>query len=386
MVLKRLLGAIALAIATAGPPALAQEAATVATLQRPGTLVSADPVVAAPPGAQAWRIVYWTRSDDDRPLRVTGMVVAPREAAPGRARKVVAWAHGTSGVVERCALSSNPAFFAVTPALGEMIAAGYVVVAPDYPGLGSPMPHGYLAGRETARSVLDAVRAARQIPGAAAGRDFAVWGESQGGHAALWTAAEARAYARELRLVGTAAAAPPTDLPRNLEGMGDKNVQAMLLAYLTYSWSQRYGAPMDKVFNRIDRGVASRLARNNCIELDAKPRLGTIVGILAIRSALRNKDIAEIDGWSGLARRNSIAAGRVPGPVLIAQSAQDPIVSAAVTRDFAQALCRRGRAVWYEPLAGGDHARTAANSARATLDWIARRFAGERPASNCRRL
>src|SRR3546814_20740867 len=72
--------------------------------------------------------------------------------------------------------------------------------------------HPYLVGGDTARSVLDAVRAARPIPGAAAGGQFAVWGESQGGHAAPWAAISAQSYAPEPRLVGPAAAAPPTDL------------------------------------------------------------------------------------------------------------------------------------------------------------------------------
>src|SRR3546814_10703141 len=101
------------------------------------------------------------------------------------------------------------------------------------------MPHPYLVGGDTARSVLDAVRAARAIPGAAAGGQFAVWGESQGGHAALWTAIAAKSYAPELRLVGTAAAAPPTDLADNMRKASEPNVRALLMGFTMYSWSQR---------------------------------------------------------------------------------------------------------------------------------------------------
>jgi pimeloyl-ACP methyl ester carboxylesterase len=360
--------------------------ASTAHAQSAGELVSADPVIDTPPGSQAWRITYWTRSEDNRPLRVTGMVVAPREAMPRAPRKVVAWAHGTSGVAEKCALSTNPDFFGVTPALGEMIAAGYVVVAPDYPGLGSAMPHGYLSGKETAHSVLDAVRAARAIPGAAAGGDFVVWGESQGGHAALWTAIEARRYARDLNLRGTAAAAPPTDLAENLRLGTDENVKAMLVAFLAHSWSQRYGAPLDKLFGPVNRGVATRLARNNCIQLDASPRLGTILGVLSIRNALKDADIAHTRGWSHLAKSNSVKASRVPGPVFIAQSVDDPIIAPSVTVAFARELCRKGRAVQYETLPGGDHAHSARDSKEATLAWIAGRFAGQRPQSTCGRF
>src|SRR3546814_6948003 len=88
--------------------------------------------------------------------------------------------------------------------------------------------HPFLVGPDTANAVLDAVRAAREIPGAAAGSDFAVWGESQGGQAALWTAITARSYAPDLTLVGTAAAAPPTDLAANLRDGSDKNARPLL--------------------------------------------------------------------------------------------------------------------------------------------------------------
>ena len=311
--------------------------------QAAGSLVTAEPIVATPAGMQAWRIAYLTTSEDGRAVKVTGMVIAPREAQPREPRAVIAWAHGTSGVAEKCALSTNARFFDATPALGDMIRAGYVVVAPDYPGLGSPITHGYLVGRETGRSVLDAVRAARAIPGAFAGSRFAAWGESQGGHAALWTAIESRTYAPELTLVGTAAAAPPTDLVQNLRLGSDPNVRAMLTAFLAYSWSERLAAPLKTLFNPLERGVVTRLARNNCVDLDASPRIGTILGVAAVRKAMKNKDLGRIEPWASLARRNSPAARAVPGPVFLAQSMADPIVAPQVTLAFARALCRAGR-------------------------------------------
>lgn len=374
----RLLGAVLLCVAVA----FAQPAAA----QRAGTLVSADAVVDTPPGMQAWRIAYRTTSQDGASLQVTGMVVAPREALPARPRRVIAWTHGTWGVVERCVLSPSARFFAATPGLEEMIRRGYVVVAPDYPGLGNPMPHGYLVGRETARSVLDAVRAAQAIPGAAAGRGFAVWGESQGGHAALWTASEARSYAPGLTLVATAAAAPPTDLAANLRLGTDANVRTMLTAFVAYSWSERFRAPLGTLFNRSTQGVVTRLARNNCIELGKTPRLGTILGVAAVRRALRNKDLGKIEPWAGIARTNSVTAGLVPGPLLITQTEEDPIVAPAVTLAFARQFCRSGRALRYIRLPGGDHGHSARDSSTATLDWVDARFAGEREPNDCRSL
>lgn len=313
------------------------------------------------------------------------MVVAPREAQPSEPRKVVAWTHGTWGVVESCAPSASPAFWTQTPAVEAVGRRGFVVVASDYPGLGSSGQHAYLVGRETARSVLDAVRAAREIAGAHAGSEFAVWGESQGGHAALWTAAEAREYAPDLRLVGTAAAAPPTDLVANLREAGDENARAFLSALLAYSWSRRFNAPLDKLFGPLNRGVANSLAQR-CISLDSTPKFATLLGILSIRNALRGKDMARLPTWGPLARRNSIAAGRVPGPVLVAQSVADPLVAPTVTAAFARQLCRQGKPVRYVSIPGGDHALSARNSAEVTLAWLGDRFAARRADSDCGRF
>src|SRR5262249_56873835 len=107
--------------------------------------------------------------------------------APAGGRDVIAWAHPTSGVVESCAPSLMPDLAGTIWGLSDMLARGYVVVANDYPGLGTPGMHPYLIGESEGRAVLDSVRAARDLPDAGASNRFAVWGHSQGGHASLYT-------------------------------------------------------------------------------------------------------------------------------------------------------------------------------------------------------
>lgn len=355
-----------------------------ATAQQAGRLIAADPVVDSPAGVQAWRVRYWTTNQYGQPLEVTGVVAAPREAIPTRPRRVIAWTHGAWGVAEKCAPSLSPNFFAATAGI-DAVHRGYVVVAPDYIGLASPTMHPFLVGPDTAQAVLDGVRAALEIPGAAAGSDFAVWGESQGGHAALWTATAARAYAPDLTLIATAAAAPPTDLAANLRDSSDKNARALLLSFVLHSWSTLYGFSMDGVANRTNQGIISRLAQNNCVSLDKKPKLGTILGILTIVRATKNKDIAKIEPFGSFARANSVDAARVPGPLLIAQSRNDTIVAPSVTRKFAKAVCRRGTALRWIGMTG-DHGSSARDSAQETIGWITARFDGTPPPNDCRRI
>lgn len=352
-----------------------------ALAQRAGQLIAADPVVETPGGMQAWRVRYWTTDDGGRPLEVTGMVVAPREAIPPQPRHVIAWAHGTSGVSNQCAPSTSPDFW--KQAALEAVRRGYVLAAPDYPGLGNAGPHPYLVGPITARSTLDAVRAAAQIPGAAAGNRFAVWGESQGGHAALWTGQLAGRYASDLSLVGVAAAAPPTDLVRNLRQGSDPSVRAFLTAFTAYSWSRYYGAPLSTLGGRQTQGIITRLSENNCVTLDAKPKLGTIIGITVLRRNLRNVDLGRIQPWSTHARNNSVNAAQIQVPMLIAQHPKDVIVAPAVTRQFARNACALRKRIRWVDIVGKGHQTSAQDSAAITLDWIGNRFAGIGARSDC---
>lgn len=369
---KLALTAALLGSALAASPALAQA----------GRLIAADPMLETPAGTQAWKIRYLTTDDRGRAREVTGVVVAPREAVPARPRPVLAWTHGTWGTTEKCGPSLSPNFFAKTPAI-EAVSRGYVVVAPDYIGLGNPGPHPYLVGTATARSVLDAVRAVQAMPAAAAGRRFAVWGESQGGHAALWTGQLAGVDGAGLELVGVAAGAPPTDLAANFRQASDPNAKAFLTALATDSWSSYYGVPL-QIGARRTPGIIRRMAAN-CVVVDSGPKLGTLLGILALRQDLKRTDLGTLPPWSSFVRANSTSpVSRVP--VLFAQTQGDPLVAPAVTRAFARRMCANRVRVGWIDLPGKDHATTAKQSAAATLAWIDDRFAGRLAPNQCGRF
>ena len=354
-----------------------------AVAQRAGTLIGAQSVDDAPPNVRAWRIDYWTSGNRNQPIRVTGMVIAPRDRSTAGPRRVIAWTHGLIGIAKRCAPSLGNTNFTLIPALDDVIRRGYTVVAPDYPGLGSDMVHPVLVGTSEGKSTLDAVRAARAIPEADGGSRFAVWGESQGGHAALWTGQLWSSYAPDLQLVGIAAIVPPTDLHRNFKEGSDARVRALLTAYTATSWSRYYGASMSILGPRSVQNVMTRLADNNCVNFDAKPKLGTIIGIVIAQRAIRNLDLGTKQPWGRLMRENSPSAAAIKVPALIATGTGDTIVAPAVVRDFARAACASGKTVRFISVPGGEHGTVARTEAEATLGWIDARFAGGRAPSNC---
>ncbi|MEO7276730.1 MAG: alpha/beta fold hydrolase, partial [Sphingomicrobium sp.] len=342
---------------------------------------------------RAWSIHYWSMGENGQLQDLTGIVAAPDTGQSSPTRPVLAWTHGTWGVARQCAPSlspsffdstpgTSPTFFTATPAL-DMVAKGYVVVAPDYPGLGSAGVHPYLGGVPAGRSTLDAVRAARALDGAGAGRRYAIWGASQGGHAALWTAQLASSYAPELDLVGVAAAAPPTDLAANLRGGTNPLIRAFLTAFTAYSWSGYYGAPLSSLGRPQTQMIITRLAQNNCVSIDSKPKLGAMIGMVMLRNQLTGVDLGAIQPWAAIAQKNSVQASAITVPMLVAQNPADVIIAPAVTRTYARQACAAGKSVKWIDIVGKGHPTSAQDSAPATLQWIADRFAGKPAPSDC---
>ena len=127
---------------------------------------------------------------------------------------VVGWAHPTTGAVAKCAPSNGIDPFDLIEGMTDLLNAGYAVAAADYPGLGVAGPSSYLIGTTEGNSVLDAIRAAQNMPetGAINRSDVLLWGHSQGGQAALFAGQDATSYAPELRVKAVAVAAPAADL------------------------------------------------------------------------------------------------------------------------------------------------------------------------------
>lgn len=352
--------------------------------QRKSVLISATPIAGAPEGASAFRIRYRSTGLDGQPRVTTGAVFIPRGPAPAEGRPVIAWAHGTSGVAENCSLSTGPNLVGTIAGLSDMLARGYVVTATDYAGLGSPGPHPYLVGTQAARDVVDSVRAVREMPRAQAGTRYAVWGESQGGHTALWTGQLSARYAPRLELVGIAAAAPPTDLKQNLAGGSNAAVRAFLTAFTAASWSQVYDIPLSTITRPVGADLIRRLA-TNCVSLDGF-KLRTKIGLMRLTGQLRGVDLAKAPAWAPRLSQNSVVPQRYGTPLLIAQGSADVIVAPTVTKQFVERQCRRGDPLRFMVVDGGDHVTIAKRTVTETLTWIDDRFAGRAAPDDCGRL
>ena len=338
-----------------------------------------------PGGGDAFRILYRSTGLNGEPIAVSGAIFIPPGAPPQGGRNVIAWAHPTSGVVEACAPSLMPDVSGLIWGLADMLAQGYVVVATDYPGLGVPgQIHPYLIGVSEGRAVLDSVRAARALPHAGASNRFAVWGHSQGGHAALYAGELAASYASELKLVGVAAAAPATYLIELFEADKATATGKELTAMALYSWSKLYNKPASSLVEPAAMAPFQRMA-HDCIE--SLPEFAAIEKAEKPLERIRflKADPTEIEPWRGIMQRNTPGQAAAGAPVFIAQGTADTTVSPDITKKFAVALCRQGARVRFVSLNGVSHTFAAKESVGPALAWMGDRFRGKPAPSDCGR-
>lgn len=348
----------------------------------PGTIIRSEPFGGYAGNGTAYRVLYRSTGLRGQPIAVSGLIIIPNTPVPAGGRRVVAWAHDTIGVARHCAVSAYPQALSWIPGLELLLARGYVVTATDYEGLGAPGVHPYLVGESAGKSVLDSVRAARSFAPARAGNSFAVWGHSQGGHAAFFAGQMARSYAPDLRLVGVAASSPAAEL-RGLFGADASNpVGKMLGTFAVWSWSRVYGISLSRVLVPTAPLVFERVAQFCNDGSAGLARLLRAAQPLE-REGFLSLDLTKSPQWSRLMDQNT--PGKVPpgAPVFIAQGTLDLVVKPRYTQEFIARVCRHRSPVYLTYIPGGGHTNTHKFAAPAAVAWIADRFAGTPAPNNC---
>jgi pimeloyl-ACP methyl ester carboxylesterase len=228
---------------------------------KPGVLLRQEQTTQGmPAGSRALRILYTTTGLTGKIIPASGLVVVSA-TAPAGPRPVVLWEHGTTGVAQKCAPSilKDPFSAGAMFIQDQVLARGWVLVAPDYLGLGASPPHPYLVGIPEARSALDAVRAARQLSSIRFSNQTIVWGHSQGGGAALWTEVEAPSYAPDVPLSGVAALAPASNLTALANGLETSKAGMLFASLMVAGYSNAY---TDVAFNDYIRASAQKVVRS----------------------------------------------------------------------------------------------------------------------------
>lgn len=347
----------------------------------PGAVLRSEPVDLTGPlvGASGWRILYRSTTAEGAPAVVSGIVLVPEGEAPDEGRPVAAWAHGTTGIADRCAPSATGnLFYDDYGQVGrDLLDQGFVVTATDYHGLGTPGVHSYHRSEELARATVDSVRAAHQL--ADAGPLTAQWlavGHSEGGLAVLAVDERRELMPSDLDYLGAVVAAPSAQLgsvaPAIFSVPGRGYGVLLLAAAATVE------PRLDPVV-ALGPDAAARipLTTHGCWEeavpgfddidpasMLAGPEIGTLLG-----------DV--LDEYAGY---DPAAA---TGPLLVVHGEADESVPLALTVNLVDQLCDERAPVVLRTYADTGHDAVMAESAADAAAWMAARLAGGTVESTC---
>jgi pimeloyl-ACP methyl ester carboxylesterase len=331
--------------------------------------------------ARALRIRYHSTSgiDESRTV-VTGLVFVPKGAPPEGGWPIAAVGHATTGMNSSCAPSLYPGLMGGLTSAIPFLANGFLVVMPDYQGLGTPDVHPYLEPRTAAYNVIDAVRAAHY-----AVEDVSdVWvgyGVSQGGQA-VWAANElAPEYGRNLRLLGSISMAAPTDLRPLVNAMVDG----------TLTDEQKVLVPM--VLSGV-QSVHPDLNLDDYLSGEVRKSMDVFLSCAGEQDALRSKivenapatDFAPVTPVAAEQLRTWLGEFSLPqrqasAPMLVGYGEDDRLIPPAWTEAAVRQACGMGDIIDAHLAPGQGHGIL--NFGSLPAEWLGARLAGDPPPSTC---
>lgn len=328
----------------------------------------------------------------------TAMVFYPNTPQPQDGWRVVVWEHGTVGSGDSCAPSNNQLNNNFRGLASSLLAQGYVIVAPDYEGLGTRGIHPYLNLKSAAQSAIYAVRAFKEQQGNRFNGAWISVGQSQGGHASLATAQFAD---EDPNYKAAVAAAPASSLgyiisevaPQALSALVEagqdnaaKAVYAELLAYAAYVAvgikAYEPGFNYRNIFSS-RAGIVAEKAEGTTGENGLC--LGPLITeyVQDIDDYLVNNPEKTVVDYPGLVENfqnnssvekflenNQPATEKINVPVMIIQGTADMAVPYPVTNTLQQGLKDMGTTVTFVPVQDASHTEAIVQSRTQLLTFI----------------
>ncbi|MCX4552832.1 lysophospholipase [Streptomyces sp. NBC_01387] len=315
-------------------------------------------VAALPSAAENRTVTYLSEDSQGRRIVVSGTVSLPKTPPPPGGWPVISWAHGTTGLADICAPSADTPdgpeheqLAQQVQTLDQWVTHGYAVVRTDYEGLGTPGDHPYLNGRSAANTVVDLVRAARRVD-PRVGRRWLAVGHSQGGHAALFSAAAA-STGKDVQLVGAVAIAPggwevSQTVPYIRAGGPGAQASVAFLPPLLLG-----AAAADPAV------VPEDLLTKKALPLITAARTGCLESVREVAATIPPEDVfkpdADVAPLTDYLKKQETGGLKLRVPTFVAQGADDQLVARSTTDDLVKSLRKTSRDVSYRVYPGADH-------------------------------
>lgn len=345
----------------------------------PGELLGSVPLdegLSVAGAGEAYRILYSTIDQHDRPAVSTAAVFTPKSPPPQGGWPVIAWAHGTVGLGDDCAPSTQSRSGRDGEYLSHWLDEGYAVVGTDYAGLGTPGLMSYLNSITTARGVVDSVAAAQHMDLDLSPK-WAVVGQSQGGGAAVATARWATEFSRgtDLDFRGVVATGTPAGVETIVKQAGpDMAVPAELGPMVSVYTAYIVAALRDA---RPDLGLDQVLTQAGASAADEAETLcaAQLAGALSdiTMPEFFTAPVVSIPGAAeAIDRFMGIPASGYDRPVFLGVGMQDRDVPPSLTLRFADELAANGQDVTLKVYPDADHSGTVLESIPDSTAFLAR--------------
>ena len=388
------------------PPATLPTADGALVRTEPLPLALSLPSLSGPLPGTATRLMYKSTDSAGDPVAVTGAYLEPAAPwlGPG-ARPLVALAPGTMGQGDQCAASMGLQYPLVlngqTVSVGyedlsiyRLLTEGVAVVVTDYVGLGATdRLHTNVNRLDGAHAVLDAVRAARNLPGTSvtAASRVGLFGYSQGGGATAAAAELQPAYAPDVTLSGTYAGAPPADLTAVTAAIDGSDLAGAL------GWAVNGFVQADPA---LAPGVDAHLGAEGRAALADLSTMCVGDALLAYGSqpstawtddgSSISQVVADEPALQAFLDGQRIGRTAPASPVRLATGVSDDLVPHAQARQLAVDWCAEGADVTYVPVLLPDAGRALLNHLEPLLTdqgdavaWLTARLSGVPAGSNC---
>jgi alpha-beta hydrolase superfamily lysophospholipase len=300
----------------------------------------------------------------------------PPGGAPRGGWPVIAWGHGTSGVARICGPSEMKDVYYGAELL-PFLRAGFALIAADYAGLGSDVPHAFSSLNGEANDIINAVRAAHAAVGGLSPR-WVVDGHSQGGGAA-WFLAQREARIGDPGFLGAVSVAGVINLPWILRYMSVDRAGSYYALYHAYGIHAEYPQfnPAD-MLSKTALAQYGALTRRGCWYLGNATAASGRLGRAVLRPGwMKNPWVRQF------VAQNRTLVRRPIRPLLLIAGGADESVPPQSIQPVMERACRRGYPLEFRVFPGLDHSAAMRETISYQLRWIRARF-DQRPArGNC---
>jgi dipeptidyl aminopeptidase/acylaminoacyl peptidase len=312
--------------------------------------------------ATAKKITYVSSAPNGVLLTTSGLVFTPKS---NKQNKTVVWAHGTTGLADKCAPSNNNDVFwpEARAAIMVQLQRGWTVAAPDYAGLGTAGNHPYLIGASEGRAIIDAAKAARNLD-TTLSTQYAIDGHSQGGQGALFANQLAPSYDGALVLKGTAAIAPVSNLNLIAPDIPGSPAQGYLVMAL-------YGInAIEPTFNPNTYLAAPAKAKASVLTTGCLYEILDAYAPLTAAQLVPNGVVPQIV-LDKLAQYGNPATTAPTAPILIVQGTDDEAVPYQITAGpLVDELSTYGAPEQFVTVNGASHDGAVFATTTSVADWI----------------